>query len=292
VLQGGDLSSYLHLLSGRQSPPLLYASSGEAEAASNYELPPLLGESEEPSGAEAALSSGETGSAVEGTEEAAEEGAQEASERSDPSREKSVSGEELSKEESAELQKLKARDQEVRTHEQAHVAAGGQYIRGGISYDYQRGPDGRSYAVGGHVDIDISEESTPEATINKMRVVKRAALAPAEPSGADRSVAAAASSKEQQARSEIAERQQREAVEQRKKAQGSEAQEAQDSEAAESKEGADAMIEGASSLAPEAPQPDSSSHSSEATYVARSPEVMNLARESRLRMMRGAEWRA
>jgi hypothetical protein len=292
VLQGGDLSSYLHLLSGRQSPPLLYASSGEAEVASDYELPPLLGESEEPSGAEAALSSGETGSAVEGTEEAAEEGAQEASERSDPSREKSVSGEELSKEESAELQKLKARDQEVRTHEQAHVAAGGQYIRGGISYDYQRGPDGRSYAVGGHVDIDISEESTPEATINKMRVVKRAALAPAEPSGADRSVAAAAASKEQQARSEIAERQQREAVEQRKEAQESEAPEAQDSEATEGKEGADAMVDGASSLAPEAPQPDSSSHSSGASYVARSPEVMNLARESRLRMMRGAEWRA
>ena len=73
VLQGGDLSSYLHLLSGRQSPPLLYASSGEAEADSNYELPPLLGESEEPSGAEAALSSDETGSAVEGAEEGAEE---------------------------------------------------------------------------------------------------------------------------------------------------------------------------------------------------------------------------
>ena len=120
-----------------------------------------------------------------------------------PSSEKSMSGEALSKEDVDKVQKLKARDREVRTHEQAHVSAGGQHIRGGITYEYQQGPDGRKYAVGGHVDIDLSEAETPQATITKMQQVKRAALAPAEPSGADRSVAAAASQKEQRARSEL-----------------------------------------------------------------------------------------
>ena len=117
--------------------------------------------------------------------------------------EKSISGEPLSEEDQAEVQKLQARDREVRAHEQAHVAAGGQYVRGGISYEYQQGPDGRRYAVGGHVNIDVSEAGTPEETVQKMRQVRRAALAPAEPSGADRAVASEASKKEQQAQAEI-----------------------------------------------------------------------------------------
>lgn len=121
---------------------------------------------------------------------------------------KSVSGEILSKEDQVEVTKLETRDREVRTHEQAHVSAGGQHIKGGIKYDYQKGPDGRNYAVGGHVNIDVSEESSPEATIGKMQQVKRAALAPAEPSSADRSVAAEAAKKEQKARQELAQERQ------------------------------------------------------------------------------------
>ena len=117
---------------------------------------------------------------------------------------KSVTGEILTKEEQAEVSKLQARDREVRTHEQAHVAAGGQHIRGGIHYEYKKGPDGRDYAVGGHVNIDVSEANSPEATVTKMQQVKRAALAPAEPSSSDRAVAAEASQKEQKARQEVA----------------------------------------------------------------------------------------
>ena len=45
----------------------------------------------------------------------------------------------------------------------------------------------------------------PEATIDKMEVVKRAALAPAEPSVQDRSVAAQADAKKLRARAELAE---------------------------------------------------------------------------------------
>lgn len=97
----------------------------------------------------------------------------------------------LTDEEQKQVDELKARDREVRAHEQAHKTVGGRYA-GAISYDYQRGPDGRDYAVGGSVPIDVSPENDPEDTIAKMRVVIKAALAPAEPSAADRAVAAAA----------------------------------------------------------------------------------------------------
>ena len=49
----------------------------------------------------------------------------------------------------------------------------------------------------------LSPENTPEATIRKMQIVKRAALAPKDPSGQDRSVAAQATQAEAQARIEL-----------------------------------------------------------------------------------------
>lgn len=101
------------------------------------------------------------------------------------------------------VQELQKRDQEVKTHEMAHLASAGQYARGGPSYSYQLGPDGQRYAIGGEVSIDISKEKTPEQTIQKMAIVKSAALAPAQPSSADRSIAAAAAAVEAQARQEI-----------------------------------------------------------------------------------------
>jgi hypothetical protein len=105
----------------------------------------------------------------------------------------------LSDTELRQIQELKNRDTEVRAHEQAHLSAAGQYATGGPSFSYQTGADGRQYAVGGSVPIDTGKESTPEATIIKMRTVKRAALAPASPSPADRQIAAQAAMKELQA---------------------------------------------------------------------------------------------
>ncbi len=111
---------------------------------------------------------------------------------------------ELSESEQQQVRELKNRDREVRSHEQAHKSAGGAYA-GSIHYDYQRGPDHKRYAVGGHVPIDVSEVSgDPGATIRKMDIVRQAALAPAEPSSADRQVAATASKKAAQARAELA----------------------------------------------------------------------------------------
>lgn len=102
------------------------------------------------------------------------------------------------------LQELRARDQEVRNHEQAHKAMGGQYA-GAASYTFQQGPDGNRYAVGGEVPIDMSEVADdPQATLEKMQQIERAALAPNEPSAQDRQVAAEAGQKAAQAMSEIA----------------------------------------------------------------------------------------
>lgn len=103
-----------------------------------------------------------------------------------------------------EVAKLKDRDREVRQHEAAHLAAAGGHATGGPSFTYEKGPDGKQYAVGGEVNVDTSEEKTPEATLRKMQQIQRAALAPAEPSGQDHSVAAAASQKAAEARREIA----------------------------------------------------------------------------------------
>lgn len=127
--------------------------------------------------------------------------------------------------EQLEITKLVSRDQEVRTHEQAHAAVGGQYA-GAPTYTYTRGPDGKRYAVGGEVGIDTSPvPNDPEATLRKMEVVIRAALAPAEPSAQDRQVAAQAQTQMAEARAQLTQQQRNEVeaasearAEQRKKA--------------------------------------------------------------------------
>lgn len=101
----------------------------------------------------------------------------------------SVGPDGLSDEQRGVVKEMAARDAEVRRHETAHMVVGGQYASA-PSYTYQRGPDGQRYAIGGEVQIDVSPvRDDPEATISKMEIVKAAALAPAEPSSADRRVA-------------------------------------------------------------------------------------------------------
>jgi hypothetical protein len=107
-------------------------------------------------------------------------------------------------EEQAENEKLRKRDQEVRAHEQAHIAAAGGLAKGGATLSFQRGADGKQYAVGGEVNIDTSPVSgNPEATIQKAKQIRAAALALANPSAQDRAVAAAASALEAQAQQEL-----------------------------------------------------------------------------------------
>jgi len=117
----------------------------------------------------------------------------------------SASGATLSDAERETVEKLSKRDREVRAHEQAHIASAGGYAKGGAKYEYQAGPDGKSYAVGGSVQIDTSPvPGNPQATLQKAAIIRQAALAVAEPSGADRAVAAAASRLAVEARKELA----------------------------------------------------------------------------------------
>ena len=133
------------------------------------------------------------------------------SDQDNAEQEKQQAAEEVSEQEELQLEQelqqikeLKARDTEVRTHEQAHAAVGGQYA-GSPSYEYQRGPDGTNYEVGGEVQIDVGViNGDPQATIEKMQTVRAAALAPAEPSGADRAIAADATQKIAAAQAELA----------------------------------------------------------------------------------------
>jgi hypothetical protein len=102
------------------------------------------------------------------------------------------------------IEELKEIDTKVRQHEMAHIAAGGKYVTSGANFTYQRGPNGKNYAVGGEVGIDTSPvPGDPEATIKKMRQVKSAALAPADPSAQDLKVAANAMSEVSKALSEL-----------------------------------------------------------------------------------------
>jgi hypothetical protein len=104
-----------------------------------------------------------------------------------------------------EVDQLRQDEERVKAHEAAHKVAGGQYA-GSVSYSYRSGPDGKSYIVGGEVQIDVAPERLPQETISKMQVVISAAMAPADPSGQDRAVAA-------QAASQMAEAQQQKSAE-------------------------------------------------------------------------------
>ncbi|MBT5073789.1 MAG: hypothetical protein HOJ34_12255 [Kordiimonadaceae bacterium] len=123
-----------------------------------------------------------------------------------PAPEKNQQTAELSKEQQVEVTRLKKVDQQTRAHEAAHKNTGGQYA-GNASYSYTVGPDGKRYAVGGEVPIDVSPiKDDPEATIAKLDVVIAAALAPSQPSAQDRKIAATAVTARNQARTELLEK--------------------------------------------------------------------------------------
>jgi hypothetical protein len=102
-------------------------------------------------------------------------------------------------------QRLAVRDADVVNHETAHlVAAGGGVANGIPHYTYQTGPDGKNYAVGGEVKVDLTPDKDPRITISKMEHVIRAAMAPSDSSAQDQAVVAAAEQVEAQARIQLA----------------------------------------------------------------------------------------
>ncbi|MGZ8171922.1 MULTISPECIES: putative metalloprotease CJM1_0395 family protein [Methylobacter] len=111
---------------------------------------------------------------------------------------------ELSESDLKVVSELKQRDAEVKAHEAAHLAAAGGIATGGASFDYQQSPDGIQYAIGGEVNIDTSPvPGDPAATLRKADTIRRAALAPAEPSGPDMQAAAGATAMAAQAQVEL-----------------------------------------------------------------------------------------
>ena len=112
----------------------------------------------------------------------------------------------LSDKEKAEVQKLKRTDHRVKSHENAHKSSAGGLSASGPNYKYRVGPDGQRYAVAGDVQIDTSEvPNDPEATIKKAQQIRKAALAPADPSPQDIRVAMEAAQMEANARKELLE---------------------------------------------------------------------------------------
>ena len=118
----------------------------------------------------------------------------------------------LTAEQQQQVEQLKQTDRRVHQHEQAHLAVGRDLVRSGATYSYQIGPDNQRYAVAGEVSIDTSPGRTPEETIPKAQHIRATALAPADPSAQDQSVAAQASRMEGEARMAFAVQQREESA--------------------------------------------------------------------------------
>ena len=94
-------------------------------------------------------------------------------------------GGDLSAAERAQIAEMLQRDGQVRQEEKAHAAIAGS-AAGAIQYDYQRGPDGRMYAVGGSVPISAENPSGDPAEQRRLAAkVAAAAMAAINPSAAD-----------------------------------------------------------------------------------------------------------
>jgi len=85
------------------------------------------------------------------------------------------------------LEKFKQADANIRSHEQVHASIG--QTTAPISYNYQKGPDGKMYAVGGSVRLDTSIPSDPKAAAFKLDQIQKAAIGTADASGADMGIA-------------------------------------------------------------------------------------------------------
>jgi len=112
----------------------------------------------------------------------------------------------LSSEDEAQVEEMQAIDKRVRAHEMAHKAAAGSLASGGPYYTYETGPDGRSYASGGHVPIHLPKTDKPEVALRQSQQAYRAALAPADPSPVDRALAQEFFARAAEARQMITER--------------------------------------------------------------------------------------
>ena len=81
--------------------------------------------------------------------------------------------------------KLQIRDKEVRAHEMAHGTDPNLIKIGSTQFDYTIGPDGKAYATGGKVTLSTGSPNSPEDALAKAESLKKASMAPGEPSPQD-----------------------------------------------------------------------------------------------------------
>ena len=86
----------------------------------------------------------------------------------------------------------------------ATSAATSDTLSGGASFTYQKGPDGIMYAIGGEVPVRIQTGSTPQESLTNLQGVVATALAPADPSPQDISIASKARVMMMKAQQELA----------------------------------------------------------------------------------------
>lgn len=110
--------------------------------------------------------------------------ARDASEENGTNKTSTAAKRDLDPAEEAVVNQLRARDSAVRQEEQAHAAAAGPY-GSAPQYTYQIGPDGNAYAIGGHVDVNVSVSGSAADRDRALATLQNAALAPNAPSGAD-----------------------------------------------------------------------------------------------------------
>jgi hypothetical protein len=101
------------------------------------------------------------------------------------------------------VEQLKSRDKEVRAHEAAHSTNPELIKIGSSQFDYTIGPDGKAYATGGKVTLSTGNSRTPEEALSKAEALKKAAMAPGEPSSQDFQTLNAAVAMEFEARNQI-----------------------------------------------------------------------------------------
>jgi hypothetical protein len=96
---------------------------------------------------------------------------------------------EMTTQERGELQQVQARDAAVRDEEETHAAVAGAFA-GAPQYEYQQGPDGRSYVVNGSVPIRFSSAAVanPEQAELALQAIRASAQSPEAPSAADMQV--------------------------------------------------------------------------------------------------------
>lgn len=115
----------------------------------------------------------------------------------------------MSDEQLASVRQRREMDKAITQHEEDHHRVAGNLARSGCVYETETGEDGQQYRKAGHVMIDMTEDKDPQKTVEKMKQVREAALAPesnvlAPLSEQDKKVAREASEKQKRAEDRLA----------------------------------------------------------------------------------------